>query len=135
MHASLGRQDSEYVFWLNRWSDTPALWSKVGQFKCIITRKKINIIPIEHNLDDELNVDISLIQDCKINDKVQNPNRAVELILNDGGIILSPINPFEPRPVLNVNHNEISAMVLVIDAFRANTDPQIDTNPYVRQLG
>ncbi len=135
MDISFSRGDSEYIFWLNRWSDQPSLWSQVGHFKCIITRDQINVIPTENSPGGDLNIHMSVIQKCKINYIVQNPNRSVELILKNGRIILSPVNPFEPRPVLNVNHNEVSAMIGVIEAFRLNMDPRIDPNPYLRQLG
>jgi hypothetical protein len=134
MDPSFSSGDSEYVFWLNRWSDQPSIWSQVGHFKCIITRDQINIIPTENGSGGDLNVHMSVIEKCKINYVVQNPNRSVELILKNGRLILSPVNPFEPRPVLNVNHNEVSAMISVIEALRLNLVPRIDPNPYIRQL-
>jgi hypothetical protein len=132
---SLSDSATEYIFWLNRWSDKPAIWSQVGHFKCIITQDQINVIPTENDSGGDLNVHLSVIEKCKINYLVQNPNHSVELILKNGRLILSPVNPFEPRPVLNVNHNEVSAMVGVIEALRLNMEPRIDPNPYLRQLG
>jgi hypothetical protein len=134
MNTSLHNADPEYVFWLNRWSDKPSLWSQVGHFKCTISRDQINVTPIESSSGGDLNVHMSVIQKCKVNYIAQNPNHSVELALKNGTVILSPVNPFEPRPVLNVNHNEVSAMISVIESFRLNMDPRVDANPYARQL-
>lgn len=127
-------KDAEYVFWLNSWRGGSAFWPKLGQFRCIVTKGKISIIPIENDPAKELNVDISLIQECKIEYMAQNLNRAVGLILSDRRFFLYPINPFDPRHILNVNHNETTALIKVIDAFRSNSYPDLETNPYLRQL-
>jgi hypothetical protein len=127
----------EYIFWLKSWSDrsSMSLFSpNRGQFKCSIDATKIGIIPVENNSHQELSIDISLIQKCKLRYAAGNPNRSVELVLNGRRIFLVPINPFEPKSVLYVNHNEANAMINVIDSFRSNMDPKVDPNPYVRQM-
>ncbi len=124
----------EYVFWLNGWADRSVFGGRLGHFKCLITRDKISIKPIENDPDKELNIEISSIQKCKIGYEVKEPNRYVDLFLSDRKIVLCPINPFEPKPILLVNHNEASAMINLINAFRSNVEPEIDTNPYLRQL-
>jgi hypothetical protein len=127
----------EYIFWLKSWSDRSSMSSfspNRGQFKCIIARRKISIISVENNSQKGLTIDIFLIQKCKLRYAAGNPNRSVELVLNGRNIFLFPINPFEPNTVLYVNHNEANAMINVIDSFRSNKDPNVDPNPYVRQM-
>jgi hypothetical protein len=125
----------EYIFWLSSWGDRSiSFWAKLGRFKCIITRSKISVTPVDNDPGKELNLDMSLIRAWKVFYISGSSNRAVELILDDRIVILSPINPFEPSLVLHVNHNEVSAMINIINAFRSNTHPEISTNPYLRQL-
>src|SRR5690242_12707123 len=102
----------EYIFWLKSWSDrsSMSLFSpNRGQFKCSIDATKIGIIPVENNSHQELSIDISLIQKCKLRYAAGNPNRSVELVLNGRRIFLVPILPFEPKSVLYVNHIEANA--------------------------
>ena len=129
-------KDAEYIFWLKNWSDStfPGSWLKLGRFKCVISNNKIKVTSIPNDPDKELFVDMSLIQKCGIFHGAQYPQRAVELLLSDRKIILFPVNPFEPNPILHVNHDETSAMISVINAFRSDVDPDIDPNPYLRQL-
>jgi hypothetical protein len=127
----------EYIFWLKSWNERSSGSSFApnrGQFKCIIDRRKISIIPVENNPDKEISIDISQIQKCKLRYAAGEPNRSVELVLNGRRFFLFPINPFEPNTVLYVNHSEANAMINVIDSFRSNMDPKVDPNLYLRQM-
>lgn len=61
MDTSFSNGDAEYIFWLNRWSDRPSVWSQVGHFKCIVTRDQINVIPTENGSGGDLNMHMSVI--------------------------------------------------------------------------
>ena len=56
------------------------------------------------------------------------------MILNDKKYDLFPVNPFDPKHILNKNHSEVSAMIDIISAFRSNSETEFNTNPYLRQL-
>jgi hypothetical protein len=58
----------------------------------------------------------------------------MELVLSDRRILLGPIHPFDPTGIQNLNHKETSALIEVIEAHRSGVDPEIDPNPYLRQL-
>ena len=124
--------DIEFVFWLDFWRKSSALWPKLGHFKCVITREKIRVIPTE-NVHEEWSINIPLIQKCRLGYTGNNNHQAV-LFLNGKKFFLGPVHPIDPNGVQNFNHKETSALIKVIEAFRANTDPEIDTNPYLRQL-
>lgn len=126
-------KDLEYVFWLMGWRDLSTFPPKSGQFKCIITREKIKVLPVDGDPDNELEVRISQIRKYKIG-YVQNRLRNIYLILEDRKIILAPVNPFDHRHILNVNRDEVSAMSDVINAFCSGATPKVNTNPYLRQL-
>ena len=110
-----------------------ALWPKLGHFKCVVTREKIHITVTDNDPEKELSIAISSILKCKLG-YTGNNNHHVILFLNDRGFLLGPVHPIDPTGIQNLNHNETSALIKVIEAFRVNTDPDIDTNPYLRQL-
>jgi hypothetical protein len=125
----------EYIFWLRNWKDPSiSFWSKAGQFKCTLTKSKLSIISRENDPDKELSVALSLIRGCNISPGGQYSNQLVEISLNDRKISLSPVTPFDPKTILMGNHAEAYALRNTIDALRSDMDPQIDGNPYVRQL-
>ncbi len=126
-------KDFEYIFWLDFWRKTSAFWPMLGHFKCVVTREKIHVIRTENNLHEELNVDISSIQKCKLG-YTGNNNHHVVLVLNGERFLLGPIHPIDPGGVQNLNHNETSALIKVIEACRSGADLEIDTSPYTRQL-
>lgn len=126
-------KDLEYVFWLMGWRDLSTFPPKPGQFKCIITREKIKVLPVDSDPDKELEIKVEQIRKCKIG-YVQNRLRNIYLTLDDRKLILAPVNPFDHRHILNVNRNEVLAMADVIEAFRSGATPKINTNPYLRQL-
>ena len=126
-------KDSEYVFWLDFWRKSFAPWPKSGHFKCVVTKEKIHITVTDNDPDKELSIDIPSIRKCKLG-YIGNNNRHVVLFLNGTGFLLGPVHPIDPTGIQNLNHNETSALIKVIEAFRSNTDPAIDTNPYLRQL-
>lgn len=128
-------KNQEYIFWLNAWRDrSVSFLFKKGQFKCVITRSKINVIPVESDPEKALTIDISLIHRCKIFSNGRYPTQYVEVSLDDRKILLCPVNPFDPNHIVNGNQNEASAMIKTVDAFHLNMDPQVDTNPYERQM-
>jgi hypothetical protein len=126
---------SEYIFWLRNWKDSSiSFWPKTGRFKCTLTKSKLSLVSIDNDPNKELNVALSLIRNCSISPGGQYSNQSVEILLDDRKISLSPVTPFDPKTILMGNHTEAYAMVNTIDALRSNVDPQIDGNPYVRQL-
>lgn len=126
-------KNTEYVFWLDFWRKKSGLWPKSGHFKCVITREKIRILSIGNDPDKDLIIDISSIQRCRLG-YTGNNNRHVVLSIGGGGFLLGPVHPFDPRGIRNFNHSETSALLKVVEAFRSNTDPRLDPNPYLRQL-
>ena len=131
----MDKSTSEYIFWLRNWKDPSiSFWPKAGQFKCILTKSKLNIISMDNDPDKELSVALSLIRSCNISPGGQYSNQLIEILLNDRKISLSPVTPFDPKTILMGNHAEAYALRNTIDALRSDMDPQIDSNPYVRQL-
>lgn len=131
----MDRSTSEYIFWLRNWKDLSiALRPKAGQFKCILTKSKLSIVSMDSDPDKELSVSLSLIRSCKISPGGQYSNQSVEILLGDRKISLSPVTPFDPKIILIGNHAEAYALRNTIDALRSDMDPQIDGNPYLRQL-
>ncbi len=124
---------SEYIFWLEFWRKVPSIWPNSGRFKCVATKEKIHIIPIDDYTDKELAIDISEIENCKLG-YAQINYWQVELFLKRGRILLGPVHPIDPKGIQNLNRAEASALIKVIEAFRSNTDPGVDANPYTRQL-
>jgi hypothetical protein len=125
--------DMEFVFWLDFWRKNSALWPKPGHFKCVITGEKIRVIPTENATHEELSIDIPLIQKCGLG-YTGNRNHHVVLFLSGERFLLGPVHPLDPNGIQNFNHKETSAFIKVIEAFQANTNPKIETNPYLRQL-
>lgn len=127
------RKNLEYTFWLAFWRKIPSIWPNTGHFKCVITKEEIHIIPIDNYSDKELKIDIAEIQNCKIG-YAQINYWQVDLLLKKGRILLGPVHPIDPRGIQNLNRAEASALIKVIEAFRSGNDPEVDTNPYTRQL-
>ena len=126
-------KDTEYVFWLNFWRKESGPWPMTGHYKCVITREKIQIFSIENNRDKELTINVSSVQRCRLG-YTGNNNRHIVLSIGEDGLLLGPVHPIDPKGIRNFNHTEASALLRVIDAFRSNTNPEIGTNPYLRQL-
>jgi len=123
----------EFVFWLDGWRDDTSFTPKRGQFKCVITKNKISIDSVEHKIN-IMDINIALIQDCKIAYSGKGAVQFVTLILNNKKIALFPINPFNPSHMLHANGDEVIALLEVLNAFRSNFNAQVNTNPYLRQL-
>lgn len=127
--------DTKYIFWLRNWRDPSiSFLLKTGYFKCVITRRKLSVTSVDNDPKKELNVDVSLIRKCKITPNSQISNQTVEVFTDGRKISLYPVTPFDPYIVLIGNHAEASALLNTIDALRSNIDPQVDPNPYLRQL-
>ncbi|MBK9924301.1 MAG: hypothetical protein IPP66_03335 [Anaerolineales bacterium] len=127
--------DVEYVFWLRNWRDKSiSFWSRVGRFKCIITKKEISITSIENSPEKNLNVDFSIIYKCKVSPEGDYSSQNVEIFSGDRKITLYPVAPFDPNQALIGNHAEAQALANTINAIKSNIDPQTVSNPYVRQL-
>jgi hypothetical protein len=77
MNTSPGSGDLEYIFWLRGWFDkSVSFWAKLGRFKCIITRRKISVIPANNDPDKKLSLDILWIRKCGC--WFENSNRSVD---------------------------------------------------------
>lgn len=89
---------------------------------------------MDNDPDKEQSVALSLISGCNISPGGQYSNQSVEILLIDRKISLSPVTPFDPKTILIGNRAEAYALRNTIDALRSGIDPQIEGNPYLRQL-
>lgn len=127
--------DVEYVFWLRNWRDQSiSFWPKVGQFKCVVTTRKISVTSIDNDPDNELSIDIALILECEVFPNSQYSNQNVRISLYDRKITLYPVTPFDPNLALVGNHVEAQTLSNIINVLRSGSGTPVIPNPYIRQL-
>jgi hypothetical protein len=125
-------KDMEYIFWLDYWRESSRQLPKSGRFKCIVTRNSIHVVPTDNDPEKILHLDLFSIQKCQLG--YGGRNKQVDLRLSDRKYYFGPVHPIDPHFIQNLNHNEALSLVKVIEAFRSDTNPGIDPNPYTRQL-
>lgn len=124
----------DYVFWLYDFS-APMLRSilkgfpnpgtaQIGSYELVVNKYRIKKIMIN---------EIKRV-DYEFTGGSTTSYYEVTTWLNDGkGIALAPMNPLAPNVWLGAKF-EAEAMVAVIEAFRQGKTPDLDPNPYHREL-
>jgi hypothetical protein len=128
------KNNLEYLFWLESWSDGSSVFPVYGKYKCIVNKSMLRIIESEKYFSDDLVVSIRSITNCKISYPVRGPKISVKIEYNKNRIELFPVNPVDPFHVLYTNQDEVKALVDLINALRLNLGVEAQTNPFKRQL-
>ncbi len=129
----------EYIFWFQVTNKLAFsfFWNIPKQLvKVVVSDSNINSDgPIWLNSQDTLAISLPDIAQIKLVISPTGNVGTVEIITQESKHhLLVPTNPFDPTLLSHSNVDEIIAFISIVKALKAKNTPDLDENPYVRQL-
>lgn len=117
----------EYIFWA--YDPDPIFLTGKKLWRCSITPEHVSI-----GAKKPIIIPMRDITDCKRSPYSRGLS-SVWIVTGTphGDIVLTPINPLRPKGLFS-QFGEAHAMISVINALRAGESPDLDPNPYLREL-